>query len=73
MSQYNNQLSEILEKAKKNGKLKCSFCGKNRDEVSNLIVGPGVFICDECVELCHGIIVKLKEDEIEKDEANKNS
>ncbi len=37
-------------------KLKCSFCGKTQDQVRRLIAGPGVFICDECVELCMDII-----------------
>ncbi|HQE24605.1 MAG TPA: ATP-dependent Clp protease ATP-binding subunit ClpX [Candidatus Atribacteria bacterium] len=37
-------------------KLRCSFCGKSQSEVKKLIVGPGVYICDECVELCNGII-----------------
>ncbi len=36
--------------------LYCSFCGKSQHEVRNLIAGPGVFICDECVELCMSII-----------------
>ena len=36
--------------------LYCSFCGKNQHEVRKLIAGPSVFICDECVELCNGII-----------------
>ncbi len=35
---------------------KCSFCGKTEDEVTQLISGPGVFICNECVDLCNGII-----------------
>ena len=30
----------------------CSFCGKREDQVKRLIAGPGVFICDECVDLC---------------------
>ena len=34
----------------------CAFCGKTQDEVSRLIAGPGVYICNECVELCHEII-----------------
>ncbi|MBI2266426.1 MAG: ATP-dependent Clp protease ATP-binding subunit ClpX [Armatimonadetes bacterium] len=38
------------------GQLKCSFCGKNQDQVRKLIAGPGVYICDECVELCNEII-----------------
>jgi len=36
--------------------LKCSFCGKTQKQVSQLIAGPGVYICDECVELCNEII-----------------
>lgn len=36
--------------------LRCSFCGKTQHEVKKLIVGPTVYICDECIELCSGII-----------------
>ena len=36
-------------------RLYCTFCGKNNDEVRKLIAGPTVFICDECVDLCHSI------------------
>lgn len=36
--------------------LKCSFCGKNQEQVRRLIAGPGVYICDECIELCSEII-----------------
>ncbi|GHU14080.1 ATP-dependent Clp protease ATP-binding subunit ClpX [Alphaproteobacteria bacterium] len=36
--------------------LRCSFCGKTQHEVRKLIVGPTVYICDECIELCAGII-----------------
>ncbi|MDQ7822620.1 MAG: ATP-dependent Clp protease ATP-binding subunit ClpX [Candidatus Eremiobacteraeota bacterium] len=38
------------------GQLKCSFCGKNQEQVRKLIAGPGVYICDECIELCNEII-----------------
>jgi ATP-dependent Clp protease ATP-binding subunit ClpX len=38
------------------GTLKCSFCGKNQEQVRKLIAGPGVYICDECIELCNEII-----------------
>jgi ribosome modulation factor len=34
----------------------CAFCGKTRSEVRKLIAGPSVFICDECVDLCHEIV-----------------
>src|SRR5579864_5560132 len=38
------------------GQLKCSFCQKNQEQVRKLIAGPGVYICDECIELCNEII-----------------
>ncbi|MDZ4785668.1 MAG: ATP-dependent Clp protease ATP-binding subunit ClpX [bacterium] len=44
--------------------LVCSFCKKSQEEVRKLIAGPGVFICDECIDLCNGIIV----DEVDQDE-----
>ena len=47
------------------GTLFCSFCGKSQGEVKKLIAGPAVYICDECVALCNGIIVE----EVEKEEA----
>ena len=34
----------------------CSFCGKTQDEVMQLIAGPGVYICDQCVEVCFSLI-----------------
>lgn len=46
----------------KGEKLRCSFCGKSQEHVQKLIAGPGVYICDECVNLCNEII-----DEEEKD------
>ena len=38
------------------GQLKCSFCGKTQDQVRKLVAGPGVYICDECIELCNEIV-----------------
>src|ERR1700681_4565224 len=38
------------------GQLKCSFCGKSQEQVRKLIAAPGVYICDECVELCNEIL-----------------
>ena len=35
------------------GQLKCSFCGKSQDQVRKLVAGPGVYICDECSDLCN--------------------
>lgn len=43
--------------------LKCSFCGKTQDQVKKLVAGPGVYICDECIELCNEII----EEELSED------
>ncbi|MBR6505190.1 MAG: ATP-dependent Clp protease ATP-binding subunit ClpX [Clostridia bacterium] len=39
-----------------NNKVKCSFCGKSQEAVKRVIAGPGVFICNECIELCNNII-----------------
>ena len=36
--------------------LKCSFCGKTQKQVKKMIAGPGVYICDECIDLCNEII-----------------
>ena len=44
--------------AKFEDKLKCSFCGKGQDQVRKLIAGPGVYICDECIELCNEILAE---------------
>ncbi len=38
--------------------VKCSFCGKSQKQVKKLIAGPGVYICDECIELCNDIIAE---------------
>jgi ATP-dependent Clp protease ATP-binding subunit ClpX len=46
------------------GQLKCSFCGKDQEAVRKLVAGPGVYICDECIELCTEIV----EEEIGLDE-----
>jgi ATP-dependent Clp protease ATP-binding subunit ClpX len=45
--------------------LKCSFCGKSQKQVKKLIAGPGVYICDECIDLCNEII---EEELVETDE-----
>ena len=47
--------------------LKCSFCGKTQDQVRRLVAGPGVYICDECIELCQEIIEEEFEDASELD------
>lgn len=47
------------------GQLKCSFCGKTQDQVRKLVAGPGVYICDECIELCNEIIEEEFSDDVE--------
>ncbi|MEH7348995.1 ATP-dependent protease ATP-binding subunit ClpX [Gottfriedia acidiceleris] len=49
------------------GQLKCSFCGKSQSQVRKLVAGPGVYICDECIELCTEIVQEelAKEEEVE--------
>ncbi len=49
------------------GNLTCSFCGKSQKEVKKLIAGPGVYICDECIELCNDIIAEEQDQEIHRD------
>lgn len=46
----------MAKQEKVNDGLKCSFCGKSREEVRKLIAGPTVYICDECIDLCNDII-----------------
>jgi hypothetical protein len=50
--------------------LRCSFCGKGKDEVKRFITGPSVYICNECVELSVSL---LKEDEMKEAGINKSS
>ena len=40
----------------KNKNIKCSFCGKSQEAVNRIIAGPGVYICDECIKVCNGIL-----------------
>lgn len=53
MAKYNDEKNQ----------LKCSFCGKTQEQVKKLVAGPGVYICDECIELCNEII----EEELNED------
>lgn len=48
----------------KDSQLRCSFCGKGQKEVKKLIAGPGVYICDECIDLCMDIIDEEKDKEV---------
>ncbi|MCS5591847.1 MAG: ATP-dependent Clp protease ATP-binding subunit ClpX [Gammaproteobacteria bacterium] len=50
-----------------NQDLHCSFCSKHKDEVNRLIAGPGVYICDECIESCHELIKERSLKEREED------
>ncbi|MES2856307.1 MAG: ATP-dependent Clp protease ATP-binding subunit ClpX [Bdellovibrionota bacterium] len=52
-----------MKKETTSGLLRCSFCGKSQNEVKKLIAGPGVYICDECIELCNDIIAEERERE----------
>jgi ATP-dependent Clp protease ATP-binding subunit ClpX len=47
--------------------LKCSFCGKTQKQVKKLIAGPGVYICDECIELCNEIIEEEFQEQVEQE------
>jgi ATP-dependent Clp protease ATP-binding subunit ClpX len=53
----------MAKAVKGGGRLQCSFCGKNQDDVRKLIAGPTVYICDECIELCNDIIADEWEEE----------
>jgi ATP-dependent Clp protease ATP-binding subunit ClpX len=56
---------------KQDSSLYCSFCNKNQDEVKKLVSGPGVFICDECIDLCSEILKEeLEENESESPKEN---
>ncbi|HCB92873.1 MAG TPA: ATP-dependent Clp protease ATP-binding subunit ClpX [Selenomonas sp.] len=55
----------MLKFGDERGQLKCSFCGKTQDQVRKLVAGPGVYICDECIELCNEIIEEEFSDEVE--------
>ncbi len=59
---------------KSQGEIRCSFCNKTQDQVKKLIAGPaGVYICDECVEICSDIIAEEFDDENEEqDEKSKD-
>ncbi|KRM96489.1 ATP-dependent protease ATP-binding subunit ClpX [Liquorilactobacillus aquaticus DSM 21051] len=46
----------MFENTDKNGPVVCSFCGKSQDQVKKIVAGPGVYICNECIDLCKEII-----------------
>jgi ATP-dependent Clp protease ATP-binding subunit ClpX len=53
---YNPETDEGGQRMFKLRRLRCSFCGKNEDEVSKLVAGPRVYICDECAALANQIM-----------------
>jgi ATP-dependent Clp protease ATP-binding subunit ClpX len=53
-----------------NDKFSCSFCGKSQSSVKKLVAGPGVYICDECIELCNEIV--LEEGDLNRFDKNFN-
>lgn len=57
----------IMTKNKEMEMFHCSFCGKSQEEVNKIIAGPGVYICDECVELCSTIIKSEHKKNISED------
>ncbi len=60
----------MLKFGDEKGQLKCSFCGKAQEQVKKLIAGPGVYICDECIELCNEIIDEELSEEVNLDIGN---
>ena len=46
----------MFENTETNGPVTCSFCGKSQDQVKKIVAGPGVYICNECIDLCKEII-----------------
>ena len=55
----------MLKFGDEKGQLKCSFCGKTQEQVRKLVAGPGVYICDECIELCNEIIEEEFSEDVE--------
>jgi len=51
--------------SKKKEKLSCSFCGKSQELVKKLVAGPGIYICDECIELCNEIVAENGDTNVE--------
>lgn len=56
-------MNYLYDNKNNNDAVRCSFCGKAQDEVKKLVAGPGVYICDECIELCREIIEEELTDE----------
>ena len=54
----------MTEKNEQNGELYCSFCGKPQSEVRRLVAGPGVYICDECIQMCSELIDEMPMEDV---------
>src|SRR5699024_7822739 len=46
----------MFDSTENTGTISCSFCGKTQDQVKKIIAGPGVYICNECIDLCKDIL-----------------
>ncbi len=57
----------MYDNTDENNEVRCSFCGKSQDEVKKLVAGPGVYICNECIDLCKEIIDEEIQDEMASD------
>ena len=57
----------------KNKEIRCSFCGKTQDEVTRLVEGPGVYICDSCIEFCNTLLFDDETGDHGKSKRRKNS
>jgi len=60
----------MYDNTDENNDVRCSFCGKSQDEVKKLVAGPGVYICNECIDLCKEIIDEEIQDEMVSDFIN---
>ena len=60
-----------MSKYDENKQLKCSFCGKPQSQVNRLVAGPGVYICDECIQVCQEILKETFNDDTDGSNAEK--
>ena len=63
----------MADKYDENKQLRCSFCGKPQSQVRRLVAGPGVYICDECVEMCMDIVNEAMRAESVNNHAQQNT
>lgn len=60
----------MTEKNEQNGELHCSFCGKPQSEVRRLVAGPGVYICDECIQMCSELVDEMPMEDVFAGDSN---